>query len=142
MARLNMVFLIGYLTADPELKQTPQGTSVCAFSIAVNRRTAKPGAPTCDFIDVVTWRQTAEFVSKYFRKGNPILVRGELQVRSYTDRRENKRYATEVIADEVGFIDHKAAEERSSAPGTGVYNPYSAEVAEQFEEVGDEQLPF
>ncbi len=138
MARLNQVLLIGYLTADPELKQTPQGTSVCAFSIAVNRRMAKPGAPTCDFIDVVAWRQTAEFVSKYFGKGNPILVRGELQVRTYTDKQGVKRRTSEVVIDEAGFIDHKAAEERSAAPGSGTYNPYSAEVAEQFEEVGDE----
>ena len=144
MARLNVVLLIGYLTADPELKQTAQGTSVCTFSVAVNRRQAKEGAPTCDFIDVVAWRQTAEFVAKYFSKGKPLLVRGELQVRSYTDKNGNKRYATEVIADEVGFVDHKSAGAQSAAPtvGSGAYNPYDAATAEQFEEVSDEALPY
>lgn len=144
MARLNVVLLIGYLTADPELKQTAQGTSVCTFSVAVNRRQVKEGAPTCDFIDVVAWRQTAEFVAKYFSKGKPLLVRGELRVRSYTDKNGNKRYATEVVADEVGFVDHKTVGMQAAAPtvGSGGYNPYNVATAEQFEEVSDEALPF
>ena len=76
MASFNKVILIGNMTADPELKQTAAGISVCSFSIAVNRRFAKPdqGQQNVDFINIVTWRQSAEFVSRYFKKGNPILI--------------------------------------------------------------------
>ena len=84
MASFNKVILIGNMTADPELKQTTSGTSVCSFSIAVNRRFAKAdqGQQNVDFINIVTWRQSAEFVCRYFKKGNPILVCGQLQARS------------------------------------------------------------
>ncbi|MCQ2385393.1 MAG: single-stranded DNA-binding protein, partial [Clostridia bacterium] len=83
MASFNKVILIGNLTADPELKQTAQGTSVCSFSIGVSRRFARAdqGQTTADFFNIVTWRQTAEFVVKYFKKGRPILVCGQLQNR-------------------------------------------------------------
>ena len=87
MASFNKVILIGNMTADPELKQTAAGVSVCSFSIAVNRRFAKTeqGQQTVDFINIVTWRQSAEFVSRYFKKGNPILVCGQIQTRTWTD---------------------------------------------------------
>ena len=98
----NKVILIGNLTADPELRQTPSGVSTCSFSIAVNRKMAKNNE--CDFFTIVTWRQTAEFVSRYFKKGKPILVCGQLQNRSWSDQQGNKRYATEVVADEVSFV--------------------------------------
>ena len=101
----NKVILVGNLTADPELKQTPSGASVCAFSIAVNRKAAKNGE--VDFISIVAWRQTAEFISKYFTKGKAILVCGQLQTRSYTDKQGNKRTITEVVADEVTFVGGK-----------------------------------
>ena len=141
MASFNQVLLIGYFSADPELKQTPQGTSVCSFSVAVNRRRTKEGTPACDFIDVVAWRERAEFIAKYFKKGSPVLVRGELQVRSFTDKQGNKRRATEVVVDDVSFIDHKPAESKATAQTEETYNPYAATAA-QFEEVGDERLPF
>lgn len=145
MARLNKVLLIGYLTADPELKQTPTGTTVCPFSIAVNRKTVREGGQSCDFIDCVAWRERAEFVAKYFKKGKPILVIGELQSRSYTDKQGAKRYVTEVLVDEAGFVEHKttADDERPQNAAADGYNPYIAvATAEQFEEVSDDQLPF
>lgn len=102
MASFNKVILIGNMTADPELKQTQSGTSVCTFSIAVNRKMAKNNE--CDFINIVTWRQQAEFVSRYFKKGIPILVCGQLQTRTWTDNQGQKSYATEVVADEIAFV--------------------------------------
>ena len=105
MASFNKVILIGNMTADPELKQTASGISACTFSIAVNRRYKdENGQNACDFINIVAWRQTAEFVTKYFTKGKPILVCGQLQTRTWTDNQGNKRYATEVVADEVSFV--------------------------------------
>ena len=102
---LNKVILGGRLTADPELKQTPQGVAVTTFSIAVNRR--GKDAQT-DFINCQAWRQTAETICKYFKKGSSICISGQIQVRSWQDQQGNKRYATEVVADEVYFVDSKA----------------------------------
>ena len=111
MASLNKVILIGNLTADPELKQTPTGISVVTFTIAINRRyqskTAGEGQQTADFISIVAWRQTAEFVSKYFTKGSRIAVVGQIQTRSWDDSEGKKHYVTEVIADEVEFCESK-----------------------------------
>ena len=105
MASFNKVILIGNMTADPELKQTQTGTSVCSFSIAVNRRFSKnEQGQTVDFINIVAWRQSADFVCRYFKKGNPILICGQLQTRTWTDNQGQKRYATEVVADEVSFV--------------------------------------
>lgn len=106
MASFNKVILIGNMTADPELKQTAGGISVCSFSIAVNRRFAKAdqNQQSVDFINIVAWRQSAEFVSRYFAKGSPILVCGQLQTRSYTDNQGQIRHVTEVVADEVSFV--------------------------------------
>lgn len=136
---LNKVFLIGNLTADPELKTTPSGVSVTNFTIAVQRRFAKEGQQTADFINVVAWRQTAEFVSKYFNKGKPILVCGEIQTRDFTDNNGNKRYVTEVVADEVSFVGGKndSTEQSNTAPA------FQTGVPAQFEDVtDDESLPF
>ena len=109
---LNKVIIGGRLTADVELKQTPNGVAVATFSIAVNRKGADNKA---DFVDVVAWRQTAEFICKYFKKGASICIVGNLQKREWTDNKGNKRYATEVVADEAYFVDSK-----SEAPaGTG-----------------------
>ena len=107
MASLNEVLLIGNMTADPELKQTSSGMSVCNFSIAVNRPFVKDkneNTVDVDFINIVAWSKTAEFVAAYFAKGEPMFVRGRLQVRSWTDAQGEKRYTTEVIADEVSFV--------------------------------------
>ena len=106
MASLNKVILIGHMTANPELKLTPSGVGVCSFSIGVSRRYTK-GEQQTDFITIVAWRQQAEFVSKYFKKGQAICVCGQLQTRTWTDNNGNKRYATEVIADEVSFVERK-----------------------------------
>ena len=120
----NKVILVGNMTADPELKQTQSGISVCSFSIAVNRRFKDQNGNTeCDFINIVTWRQQAEFVSRYFKKGSPILVCGQLQTRNYTDSQGNKRYATEVVADEVSFVGAaQNATEQKNEPSVSVPN--------------------
>ena len=103
---LNKVILGGRLTADCELKKTPQGTSVATFTLAVNRRTSKD-EQQADFINCQAWRNTAEFISKYFKKGSSICITGSIQTRNWTDNNGNKRYATEVIADEAYFVDGK-----------------------------------
>ena len=110
MASLNKVLLIGNLTADPELKSTTNGKSVCNFSIAVNRPFVKEGSNVqdVDFINVTAWGKTAEFVAAYFAKGEPIFICGALQVRSWNDSDGTKRYATEVNADEVSFVRSKS----------------------------------
>ena len=152
MASFNKVILIGNMTADPELKQTTAGVSVCSFSIAVNRRfakTAEQGQQNVDFINIVTWRQQAEFVSRYFKKGNPILVCGQLQTRNWTDSQGQKRYATEVVADEVSFVASAAQSSQASAAGTA-YTPdaygapsFNNAPSANFEEIpNDGDLPF
>ena len=100
MAGFNKAVLLGRLTADPELKQTVSGISVTSFTLAVDRRYKNGEEPQADFIPIVCWRQTAEFVSRYFRRGSPILVCGSIQVRKWTDKDGQNRYATEVVADE------------------------------------------
>ena len=146
MASFNKVILIGNLVADPELKQTQSGISVTSFRIAVGRRFAKPtDAQQADFIDIVAWRGTAEFVTRYFTKGKSILVCGSLQTRSWTDQNGNKRYTTEVVADEVSFVEKKTGDGFSPAPVQGAAaNAYSASPKEvEFSEMSaDEDLPF
>lgn len=133
---LNKTILIGRLTNDPELKQTQSGVSVCSFSVAVNRRFSKE-EQKADFINCLAWRQQAEFLCKYFRKGSSVLVVGEIQTRSWQDQSGQKRYATEVVAQEVSFVDSK-----SEASGGDEPVPYSTNPT-QFEEMtGDEDLPF
>ena len=101
---LNLVVLMGRLTADPELRTTPNGISVCRFTLAVDRNYAKPGTERqADFINCVAWRQTAEFVSRYFVKGQLVAVNGSIQTGSYTDNNGNKRYTTDVVVDNVNF---------------------------------------
>lgn len=154
MASFNKVILVGNMTADPELKQTTSGISVCSFSIAVNRRFAKAdqGQQSVDFINIVAWRQNAEFVSRYFKKGNPILVCGQLQARNWTDNQGQKRVSVEVVADEVTFV--TSANQSGSAPaaggnGTG-YTPdaygapsFNNTASNNFEELpSDDNLPF
>ena len=147
MADLNKVILMGHITADPELKQTQSGTSVCSFSIGVNRRYSKDQAQQgVDFINIVAWRQQAEFVTRYFKKGSCIIVCGSLQTRNWTDQNGQKRYATEVVADEVSFGNGKesSTEAKNEAP-TQPYTPaaYSTQNSQNFEEIpGDETLPF
>lgn len=108
---LNVVALMGRLVYDPELKTTQNGTNVCSFRIAVDRSFTRQGEERkADFIDVTAWRQTAEFVSKYFQKGSMIAVEGSLQTTSYQDKNGNNRTKVEVIASNVSFCGSKAAE--------------------------------
>lgn len=107
---MNKVILMGRLTKDAELVQTPQGVAVARFAIAVNRRFAKEGQQQADFINCIAWRQTAEIICKYFKKGNMIAVVGSIQARSWDGQDGKKQYATEVVADEVYFTGKKAEE--------------------------------
>lgn len=105
---LNVVCVMGRLTADPELKHTPNGVAVTSFTLAVDRSYVKAGEERqTDFITVVAWRGTAEFVCKYFRKGQLMAVQGSIQARNFTDKDGNKRKAFEVVADNVHFAESK-----------------------------------
>ncbi len=153
---LNKVVLAGRITADPELKQTPNGVSVLRFTLAVNRRFARSNEQgeqqqQTDFISMVAWRQTAEFISKYFRKGSAICVTGSIQTRSWTDQQGQKRYSTDVQVDEAMFVDSRS--ESGNAQGGSGYVPdaynatpaYSSNAgsAPNFEELNtDDDLPF
>ncbi len=117
---LNKIILMGRLTRDPELRRTQSGTAVVSFTLAVDRDfKAQDGQRETDFIDIVAWRSTAEFVSKYFTKGRMAVVDGRLQVRNWTDRDGNKRRSYEVLADNVYFGDSKRAvsDSGTEAPG-------------------------
>ena len=150
---LNKIFIMGRLTRDPELRRTQSGTPVTSFSLAVDRDfKSQSGEKETDFIDVVAWRSTAEFVAKYFTKGRMAIVEGRLQIRPWTDKEGNSRRSAEVVADNIYFGDSK----RDSAGDMGGYSApaytapaggYSAPVgggssgfAEIDEEDGD--LPF
>ena len=117
---LNKIILMGRLTRDPELRRTQSGTAVASFTLAVDRD-YKPqdGERETDFIDIVAWRGTGEFVSKYFTKGRMAVVEGRLQVRDWTDKDGNKRRSTEVVADNVYFGDSKRSESGTSAEPSG-----------------------
>ncbi len=125
MIMLNTVILMGRLTADPELRYTPQNTPVTSFTLAVERNfTPQDGARETDFFNIVAWRKTAEFAARYFGKGQTMAVRGSLQTRKYTDRDGNNRTAFEVTADSVYFTGTKvgAPEENFSGRCTNVCN--------------------
>jgi len=116
---LNRVILIGRLTRDPELKYTPNGTAVATFSLAVNRRFNKEQT---DFIDVVAWRQTAEFTANYGSKGRLVAVEGRLQVRTYETKEGQKRKVAEVVADDIRFLD-KAGSAATAGAGSNFTAP-------------------
>lgn len=107
---INKVILMGRLCADPELRNTQSGIAVCSFRIAVNRQYSKNSDQKADFINIVSWRQQAEFVNRYFRKGSMIIVEGKLQNADYTDNNGVKHYAMNVQADNVTFGESKAAQ--------------------------------
>lgn len=138
---LNSVCLMGRLTADPELKSTQSGVSVCSFRIAVDRTYQPKGQEKqTDFINIVTWRGTAEFVSRYFRKGQLVAVQGSIQTGQYTDRDGNKRTTFDVVADNVFFAEKKA---ESGETKQGAGHDHSPDIQGDFEEIiGDESLPF
>ena len=168
---LNRVILMGRLTADPELRKTASDLSVTSFTLAVDRNYGKGADRQTDFINCVAWRQTAEFISRYFSKGRLMAVEGSLQVRNYVDKNENKRQAVEVLVDQAFFADSKNSAPSSSAvddfgpppPPSSSYGSsaapaatsfqqnapaasfgYSSGSAEDFEEVSEdeEDLPF
>ena len=147
---LNKIFLMGRLTRDPELRRTQTGTPVASFSLAVDRdfRNRDSGEKGVDFIDVVAWRNTAEFVSKYFTKGRMAVVEGRLQIRDWTDREGGKRRSAEVVADNIYFGDSKrdgetggASFSRPAAPADYGMPPVGGD---QFAELADDdgELPF
>lgn len=145
----NQAILAGRLTADPELKTTQSGISVTQFTVAVSRPKRKDdNTDTSDFISCVAWKERAELVTKYFHKGSAIMVIGQIQTRTWTDNNNQKRYATEVLVDNIRFVDSKAdaAQKSPTANGnTGApsYIP-DAYKAPNFEEVSadDGDLPF
>lgn len=161
MANFNFTKVIigGRLTADPELATTPSGVSVCSFAVAVNRRGAKEAV---DFFTIKAWRQTAEFVTRYFRKGSSICIVGSLQTRTWVDQKTGgSRYAVEIVADEAFFVDAKAemprgqvvvtedseimqgAGESAEKPSPGVYSTPDARAGiREGMEQGEEELPF
>ena len=152
---LNVAVIMGRLTADPELRHTASGTAVTSFTVAVDRSYAKAGTERqTDFIDVVAWRSTADFVCRYFRKGQLIAVQGSIQTRTYTDKDGNKRKAVEVVADNVHFAEPKRDNSQSVAMGNNYHSrpempvqqpapAYASGNADDFEEIPtDDDLPF
>lgn len=152
---LNTAILMGRLTADPELRHTPNNVAVTSFTLACDRSYVKAGAERqVDFIDIVAWRNTAEFVSRYFRKGQLVAVQGSIQTRTYTDKEGNKRKAFEIVADNVHFAEPKR--DSYSQPGGGYQQPnaaarpeaeqpvaYASGNTEDFQEIpSDDDLPF
>lgn len=160
---LNRIILMGRLTRDPELRHTQTGTPVASFSLAVDRdfKDKQTGEKSTDFIDVVAWRQTAEFVSRFFTKGRMAVVEGRLQIRDWTDKEGGKRRTAEVIADNVYFGDSKRDAEAGGyaapsygapgggyapppAPASGGYAAPSGPVGNEFGDLADDdgELPF
>lgn len=157
---LNIIAIMGRLTAEPELRHTPNGVATCTFRIAVERSFARAGEERkADFIDIVTWRKAAEFVCKYFGKGSLIAVNGSLQTRSYEDKNGNRRTAYEVVADNVhkvnwnegpreGPLGGFAGEKTSGGEGKASFTPAAGNVdikdgPDDFAVIdSDEDLPF
>lgn len=150
---INCAVLMGRLVGDPELRTTTNGTSVTSFRIAVDRNFVRQGEERqADFIDIVAWRQTAEFVTRYFHKGSMIAVQGSIQTRNYEDKNGNKRTAVEVVADNVSFCGSKAESGTAGAPAARAAAPaapapavsYASGSTGDFETIDDddELLPF
>lgn len=138
---MNKAIIIGNLTKDPELRTTPNGVSVCTFTIAVQRTFSREAEKKADFIPVVTWRGLADNCGKYLAKGRPVAVSGSIQTRSYTNSNGEKRYATEIVAEDVQFL--------GKAPGNTDRNDTEADSAgifndnvSDFTPIDDEELPF
>ena len=144
---LNRIIIMGRLTRDPELRHTQSGTAVASFTLAVDRdfKDKQTGEKSTDFIDIVAWRQTGEFVSRYFTKGRMTVVEGRLQLRDWTDKEGNKRRAAEVVADNVYFGDSKR--DGDGGGNQGSYQPAGKPVdvcADGFTDLTDDdgELPF
>lgn len=133
---LNKVIIGGRLTSEPELKTTQSGISVASFSVAVNRKTKQGEEQKSDFFNVTAWRQTADFVARYFHKGSSICIVGVLQNSSWTDQNGQKHYRTDIVADEVMFVDSKSDGNQAAPSFTNTPTP-------KFEEIStDGDLPF
>ncbi|MEE1137230.1 MAG: single-stranded DNA-binding protein [Acutalibacteraceae bacterium] len=146
---LNNAVIMGRLVADPELRTTGSGISVSSFTVAVDRRFNRQGEDRqADFIDIIAWRQTAEFVCKYFRKGSMIAVQGYIQTRMYEDKNGNKRKAVEIVADNVSFCGSKAESGSGSYSREDSYASaqpapsYSTADEGDFKEIPEDDLPF
>lgn len=134
---MNKAILVGRLVADPELRQTGGGADVCSFTVAVNRPGKDNGT---DFIDCVAWRQTAEFVCRWFQKGDPIGIEGRIQTKNYEDKNGNKRKAVEVVCDQVSFL--PGAKDRDKGQGRPDTQPDAASLDDFAEVEDDGDLPF
>lgn len=151
---MNKAILVGNLTKDPQLRQTPNGISVVTFRVAVNRRyKSADGTTPTDFIDCVAWRQTAEFVARYFAKGSKIGIVGTIQSRSYEDQNGQRRYVTEVVCDDVEFVTSKAQNpagggrppvpDAPPVPANDSNDPvFQDDISDDFEPLEDSELPF
>ena len=141
---LNKVILMGRFTRDPELRSTPQGTSTCSFSIAVDRNFVRAGEERkADFINCVAWRQTAEFISKYFKKGSLVALEGSIQTRSWDDNEGKKRYATEVLVNQVYFAESKRDSQGSGMMEDSFASSDFGSLPEPISPMGtDDDLPF
>ena len=140
---LNKIIIMGRLTRDPELRRTGSGTSVTSFSLACDRDfKSQSGDKETDFIDVVAWKNTAEFVSKYFTKGRMAVVEGRLQIRDWTDKAGNKRTTAEVVADNVYFADSKRSESNENQKEN--FNALSGRLSDDFVPISEEdgEIPF
>lgn len=142
---INNVILMGRLTTDPELRQTSSGVATCTITVAVDRDYTPQGQDKqTDFITVVSWRHTAEFISKYFSKGKMIAVTGQLRTRTYTDKRYSDvtHYVTEVYADKVSFCGDKSDSSKSSKSTKGAPPISSTDLGDFAEVIADDELPF
>ena len=140
---LNKIIIMGRLTRDPELRRTGSGTAVTSFSLACDRDfKSQSGEKETDFIEVVAWKNTAEFVSKYFSKGRMAVVEGRLQIRDWTDKAGNKRTTAEVVADNVYFADSKRSESNDNQKEN--FNALSGRLSDDFVPISEEggELPF
>ena len=140
---LNKVVIMGRFTKDPELRRTGSGTAVTSFSLACDRDfKSQSGDKETDFIEVVAWKNTAEFVSKYFSKGRMAVVEGRLQIRDWTDKAGGKRRSAEVVADNVYFADSKRSESNDNQKEN--FNALSGRVSDDFVPISEEdgELPF
>ena len=140
---LNKIIIMGRLTRDPELRRTGSGTSVTSFSLACDRDfKSQSGEKETDFIEVVAWKNTAEFVSKYFSKGRMAVVEGRLQIRDWTDKAGNKRTTAEVVADNVYFADSKRSESNDNQKEN--FNALSGRLSDDFVPISEEdgEIPF
>ena len=140
----NHIVLVGRLVADPELRQTQDGTPVTSFRIAVNRPKGRSGQEQTDFFGVSVWRARAEIAAKYLQKGKPVLVSGRLQIREYTDRDGNKRTAVEVTADDFQFMDSRPSGDNGGGPRQAAPAAQASGELPDYEFQGDadEEVPF